>query len=116
MQVVNQRAPAPYVLVGMIAGGLPATVLAIDALVARDAEGSTWRLIGGLLCVASVVITLGYHVPRNDALDRFPADSVAGAQYWAGYIGGWLRWNHVRAAAAIAGAAGLALGLRTAGT
>jgi uncharacterized membrane protein len=112
MHVINQRAPAPYVIFGMIAGGLPAAVLAVDALVARDVEGSTWRLIGGLLCVASVVITLAYHVPRNDSLDRLPADSLAGATYWAGYIGPWLAWNHVRAVAAIAGAAGLAVGLR----
>jgi uncharacterized membrane protein len=53
----------------------------------------------------SIVLTIGYHVPRNEALDRVdPGSSESGAR-WASYLSGWTAWNHVRTLSAIAACA-----------
>ena len=42
---------------------------------------------------------------RDAFLDALDANSAAVAQSWADYYDGWVRWNHARSGAAIAGSA-----------
>ena len=62
-------------------------------------------LTGCALYLTAFVITAAYHVPRNDALMSVDPTGADAAAAWSDYAGGWVRWNHVRAAAAIAGSA-----------
>lgn len=45
---------------------------------------------------------MGYHVPRNNALDRVEPAAADADGRWARYRRGWTAWNHVRAAASLA--------------
>jgi uncharacterized membrane protein len=71
-------------------------------VVTRD-DGWELRLTGAALYLVAFGITVGYHIPRNSALDTVDAGSATAAQSWADYYEGWVRWNHARSAAAIAG-------------
>jgi uncharacterized membrane protein len=60
---------------------------------------------GVLYLVGTLLVTIVFNVPRNEALAAVtPADPDA-ARLWAGYVASWTAWNHVRTAAALAAAA-----------
>lgn len=62
-------------------------------------------LAGGLLyVVGTILVTMSFNVPRNNALAAVaPQDPQAGA-LWARYLSSWTAWNHVRTIAAFAAA------------
>ena len=61
--------------------------------------------------VGTVLVTLAFNVPRNEALAKVtPADPDA-ADRWAHYVAGWTAWNHVRTVAALAAAAAFGIAL-----
>ncbi len=103
MQSINERAPQGLGL-PLIGTAVGSVVLAVHALATRD-DGWELRLTGAALYLLAFGITAGYHIPRNNALDRVDATSADAARAWADYYGGWVRWNHARSAAAIAGSA-----------
>jgi uncharacterized membrane protein len=71
-----------------------------------------YLLVGSLLyLVGTVLLTIAYHVPRNDALARVEPHSADAESHWVRYLSGWTAWNHVRAAASIAAAATLTIAL-----
>ena len=111
MQAINAAALRPAFL-GVFAGSaaLSAAVV-VGALVDWD-DASPYLLAGGLLyLVGTFGLTLGYHVPRNEALDRIDPSSSEAAGHWSRYLREWTTWNHVRGAAAVAAAALLAIAL-----
>jgi uncharacterized membrane protein len=52
-----------------------------------------------------------FNVPRNNTLAAIEPTGPEAARIWADYLGAWTFWNHVRAVAALAGAALLTLAL-----
>ena len=64
--------------------------------------------------MAGFVITMAFNVPLNNHLDTVDPTAVGVAEAtreWAAYFSTWTAWNHVRAAAGIAAAVLMALGL-----
>jgi uncharacterized membrane protein len=106
MQAINVAAVAPFTTVQ----GAPAVLsvaLIVDALL--DWRGTASALIvaaGVVYLVGLIGLTGGYHVPRNNALDRVDAAGPEAAAAWRRYAGPWTRGNHVRALAGML-AAGL---------
>jgi len=113
MQSINKAAPNPWFMTAMFGTALACAVVAIEAVRDWDGPGSAYRLAGACLYLAAVVLTIVYHVPRNDALASVDPAMAGAARHWASCISGWTAGNHVRTLASIAGAAGLALGART---
>ena len=85
--------------------------LGIIAMQRRDGPCSTYLLIGAGLYLAGVVLTLAYHVPRNNALDLVDPLSSGAAATWHQYVTNWTFWNHVRTLTSLAGATTLILAL-----
>lgn len=111
MQQFNRSAPAPFVLVGVLLTGGACGVIAVDALADVSAAGANWRLAGTTLYVATLAITFGYHIPRNNALDRLDAVSPDAAQFWDSFVPAWSAGNHLRFALAAAASAALVCSL-----
>jgi uncharacterized membrane protein len=109
MQSLNERAPAGLGLL-MLGTSLVSAGLAAHAVVVRD-DGWQLRVAGAGLFLLSIGITAAYHIPRNNALDALDVSTVDAARAWADYYGGWVRMNHVRSAAAIAGSVAYAASL-----
>ena len=61
---------------------------------------SVWLLAGGLLYLASFIITAAGNVPMNDALASMDASAGSTAEYWRHYLNRWTFFNHVRTVAA----------------
>lgn len=104
MQAINRVAPGPWFLGLWLGSALTGTVAGVDGLRHLDAPDAPWRVAGALGALLVVVLTMAYHVPRNDALallDPAPAGSVAP---WERYLEHWTAWNHVRTAAGTAAA------------
>lgn len=74
---------------------------------------AVYLLVGGLLYLAgAILVTIAYHVPRNDALATVDPDSPDAARRWARYVRSWTAANHVRTVAPLAAATLLTIALR----
>ena len=82
------------------------------ALVTWHEPGSGYLLAGSLLyLVGTVLVTMVFNVPLNEALAAVDPGSTEGAGLWTRYVATWTAWNHVRAVAALAAAALLIMAL-----
>ncbi|HXD06490.1 MAG TPA: anthrone oxygenase family protein [Burkholderiaceae bacterium] len=59
-------------------------------------------LVGGglLYLVGTFLVTVLFHVPRNEALSLLVAEDAQAVEPWQRYVRGWTAWNHVRTASA----------------
>jgi uncharacterized membrane protein len=106
MQTINVAAVAPFTTV-QGAPALLSVALIADALVDWRGTASAVIVAAGVVYLIGLIgLTGGYHVPRNNALDRVDAAGPEAAAAWRRYAGPWTRGNHVRAVAG-AVAAGL---------
>ncbi len=114
MQAINRAAPSPLLLLGLVGSALVCGALAISALTRLDEPAARYQLAGCALYLAGFMLTIVYHVPRNDALATVDPTSAGAVDAWRSYIGGWAAWNHVRTLSCLAGAVALVLSLRMA--
>jgi uncharacterized membrane protein len=106
MQSINVTAPTPVFMTALFGSALACVVLAVWALVDWNDSYSPWLLAGSVVYVlGSPGLTMGYHVPRNNALARLDPESPDASGYWDRYVVEWTRANHVRVLAAIAAVA-----------
>jgi uncharacterized membrane protein len=85
-------------------------LLAGSALVMWHEPGAVYLLAGSLLyLVGTILITIVFNVPLNEALAAAKPDSAEGASLWTRYLATWTAWNHARTVAALAAAAFLIL-------
>jgi uncharacterized membrane protein len=102
MRGINAEAKSngPFLLVYF---GAALLAVAVGVIAARDvrAPGSLWLLAGAVLGVLGALVTVAANVPLNEGLDT----ATASPQVWQAYLTSWVRWNHVRTVASLAGAA-----------
>jgi uncharacterized membrane protein len=110
MQSINRAAPSPLFMFALFGTAASAVGLGVVAIQRRDDPHSIYLLTGAGLYLAGVVLTIVYHVPRNNALDLVVPTS-SGAETWHRYVTNWTLWNHVRTLTSMAGAATLVLAL-----
>jgi uncharacterized membrane protein len=65
-----------------------------------------------LYLLGTVLVTMVFNVPRNDALAGLDPNSGEAASLWVRYVAEWTAWNHVRMVAALAATAAFILALR----
>ena len=56
----------------------------------------------GLYVIGTVMVTMAFNVPLNNALAAVDPASDTGAAVWADYLRTWTHWNRVRGLAALA--------------
>jgi len=88
-------------------------LLAVSSLLKWGEPGAGYILVGSVLYLAgTVLVTITFNVPRNEALAAVDPASPEGARLWSDYVVGWTAWNHVRVGAALSAAASLTMALR----
>lgn len=114
MQSVNRAANAsPALLVALLGTSGVCVALAATSLADLDRGASRYQLAGALLyLVGAFGMTAGYHVPRNNALDRVDPASAGAAGAWRAYASAWATGNHVRTLATTAATVCLVLARR----
>jgi uncharacterized membrane protein len=113
MQSINITVITPAFMTALFGTGLLCLVLIAWGFADLDEPYAGWLIAGGAIYfIGEVVVTLGYHVPRNNALAGVDPASEEGARVWSTYLREWTRMNHVRAAAGLAAAALFAVALQ----
>jgi uncharacterized membrane protein len=113
MQAINITVINPLFMSALFGTGLASLVLVGWGLADLDEGYAGWLIAAGALYViGDVALTMGYNVPRNNALARVDPESEEGARVWRTYLVEWTRGNHVRTVAALASCALLAVALQ----
>jgi uncharacterized membrane protein len=106
MQTINVVVLNPLFFVVFLGTAAACVLLGVSTLLMWDGPHALYRLIAsGLYLVGTLMVTMAFNVPRNNALASVQADSSDGAKRWEQFLPGWTAWNHVRAAAALLAAA-----------
>lgn len=115
MQVINDKIQNPVFLAVFVGTALASVVLGGLAIFRIDAPEKWWILAGAVLYLVGVImITGGYHIPRNDHLATIDVNSPGAAKEWADYVKEWVPMNHVRTLASIGSFASFVMALRVA--
>lgn len=111
MQSLNAVAPRSLLMVPLAGSAIGSAVVGLQAVAAGDADGRGLRAAGALLGLGAFAVTAVGNVPLNKALAAVDTGEPAASAAWAAYARTWIRWNHVRAAAATLSAVALASSL-----
>jgi uncharacterized membrane protein len=116
MQSINVTAITPLFMVALFGTAAACVLLGVRSWPARHEPGTLYLLCGCFLyLVGTILVTIVFNVPRNNALARVSPRETDGGRVWAEYLTVWTAWNHVRAVAALAAAASITLGLLVSG-
>lgn len=112
MQGINEAAPAsPLFMLALLGTAVLGIGLGGWALTDLDRPAAPYLLAGGVLYLVAVVVTVVFHVPRNDALGLVDPESAEAADAWRRYYRAWVLGNHVRTVAPTAATVAYALAL-----
>ena len=112
MQSINARAVTPVFVLALFRTGLLCVVLAGWAVTDLSAASAPFLLVGSALYVlGSLLMTMGFHVPRNTALDQVDPAGAGAERAWDDFFASWIRGNHLRTITAFAAAAALTVAL-----
>lgn len=64
-----------------------------------------------LYLVGSVLVTIVFNVPKNEALASVVPADPDGPTHWTAYVATWTAWNHVRVLSSLAAAAAFTMSL-----
>jgi uncharacterized membrane protein len=110
MQSIIIVAVTPAFMTALFGTAAACGALAVWALFAWGEGFAPYLLVGSALyLIGTILLTIVYHVPRNEALARVEPHSAE--SHWRRYLSGWTAWNHLRAATALAAAATLTIAL-----
>lgn len=112
MQGINAAAnrSGPFLAV-FLGGAVFTAVLGVVAATRLDQPAAPYLLAGAALNVAGVLVTMGFHVPRNNALGAVDPDGADATTAWRTYATTWTRGNHVRTIAYLASTITFAIAL-----
>jgi uncharacterized membrane protein len=112
MQSINRVVINSWFMAPFLGTAVACVILAGASLVRWDGSGTAWLLGGSLLYLAgTLLVTIMFNVPRNDALAAVDPAGAGGDSRWVEYLTGWTAWNHVRTLAAVAAAVSLTIAL-----
>lgn len=112
MQSINVAIINPAFLVAFFGTAAACALVVIASLFRWHDPGAVYLLVGGALyLVGSLLVTMVFNVPKNEALASVAPTDPDGASLWVSYVAKWTAWNHVRSVAALAAAAALTIGL-----
>jgi uncharacterized membrane protein len=112
MQNINVVVLNPLFFVGFFGTAAACLLLVILALLRWHQPGSAYLFVGSLLyLVGTVLVTMVFNVPLNEALASVKPDNIEAANLWANYLVNWTAWNHLRTLAALLASALLTIAL-----
>jgi uncharacterized membrane protein len=112
MQLINITVINPLFMTVFLGTAVACLFLAISSLLRWHQPGAVYLFVGSLLyLIGTVLVTIVFNVPLNDALAKVDPSSTDSAKLWASYLANWTVWNHVRTVAALAAAAAFTIAL-----
>jgi uncharacterized membrane protein len=97
MQSINAAVGNPVFGLTFVATALLCLVLAVSSLFLLSEDGAPLVLAAGVVYLAGgLMLTVRYHIPRNDRLMKVDPTSPGSEDFWRRYVAEWTTWNHVR--------------------
>jgi uncharacterized membrane protein len=115
MQGINDRAVTPAFMTAFLGTAVLCIGLAVQSLTDLGDRAAQVRLGAAVLYLATIVITMAFHVPRNDALALLDPAAPESAAAWRTYARNWTLMNHLRTLTAVGAAVGFLWSLHVAG-
>lgn len=113
MKSINITVINPLFMMALFGTGVICLFLAVFGLLKWHQPNSIYLLVGSLFyIVGTVLVTIVFNVPLNDALAKADPTSIEGANLWDSYLTNWTLWNHLRTLAALVATVLLAIALR----
>ncbi len=110
IQSINIVAINPMFMGAFLGTGAICVGLMIGAVSRWHDPATPYILTGGLLYVlGTILVTMIWNVPMNDALAAVDPNTAEAAHLWGRVVQQWTAWNHVRTVAALAAAVALML-------
>ncbi len=112
MQSINITVINPWFMTAFLGTSVLCVLLGLSSLFQKQQPGAIYLFIGSLLYLGgTLLVTILFNVPMNDALEAVAPNSTEAAMLWTRYLTNWTFWNHVRTVAALAAAASFACAL-----
>ncbi len=87
MQAINVAAVAPAFMAALFGTAVACGASAVWALLAWDERFAPYLLVGSLLyLVGTILLTIAYHVPRNEALARVEPRGPGAESHWRRHL------------------------------
>lgn len=103
MQSINVVVINPIFLGVLFGTAALVLFLGFGAMRHLSDSSAIWIVAGtALYVIGTVVVTMVFNVPLNNALAAVDPASAGGVAVWADYLRTWTNWNHVRTLAALA--------------
>jgi uncharacterized membrane protein len=113
MQAINITVINPLFMTVFLGTGITCLLLVIYALFHWQQPGVAMLLMGSqLYLIGTLVVSIAFNIPLNEALAKVEPDSVAGESFWATYLANWTAWNHLRTITSVAATIAFSLALR----
>lgn len=113
MQSINVTVINPLFMIAFMGTAAACVLLTISSLLRWHDPGAAYLLVGSILYLGgTLLVTVVFNVPLNEALAAVAPEDSAGVNLWASYLANWTTWNHVRTIAALAAAGSLSIALR----
>jgi uncharacterized membrane protein len=112
MQNINAIILNPVFLGVFMGTDIVSAVLILLGIIRIGQPGSLWFISGALLyIIGSLLLTMVFNVPMNNALAAADAASPDGQEIWKNYLVNWTFWNHIRTIASLLASASFTVGL-----
>ncbi len=112
MQRINVTVINPLFMLAFLGTPAASLYLAVIAVIDFSEPGFGYLLAGSVLhIVGSLLVTIGFNVPRNNRLATIQPESEEASGLWSKYLKEWTAWNHVRTASALGATVLFSLGL-----
>ena len=96
MKSINVTVINPLFMLALMGTAGVCVVLGVAAIVKWNEPGAGLVLAGSVsYLVLTMLVTMAYHVPRNDALARRDPDAADTTRYWAHHVTTWTTGNHL---------------------
>jgi uncharacterized membrane protein len=113
MQSINVAVINPLVMSALFGTALACIAVIVGAVLEWGDAFAVYLLIGGAVyLVGAILLTIAYHIPRNDALAMVDPNSPDAERQWTRYLKEWTAANHVRTLSSLAAATLLTIALR----
>jgi uncharacterized membrane protein len=112
MQSINVTVLNAWFLATFLGTGMLCLLATVSSFLAWPKSAALYVLAGcALYLFVTVLVTMVFNVPRNDALANLDPVSPDSVKLWTQYVAEWTTWNHVRTVGALAAAVSLTIGL-----
>lgn len=97
MNSINVSVVRPPLMIALFGTGLLSIAMIIVMMFVPSGFATPLLIIGALVYViGNPVLTMAYHVPRNNALAATDPDSPEVGEQWRRYYREWTAGNHIR--------------------